>query len=115
MIAVRILLIPLAVSLLAVGPAPARVGEEHAPAAPPPAVAARHTLSAVSDEFELVSKNDPLEPGKPGRIDLYLSDFETNAPVSGATVTLQLRSQATGELAWSGTAERDASGGTALR
>ncbi len=62
----------------------------------------RHVLTAVSDRFELVLKNDPLRPGIKTPLDLYVSDFATNAPVAGARIALSLRS-ATREL-WSGSA-----------
>jgi hypothetical protein len=69
-------------------------------------VPSRQVLSAFSDQYELVLKSDALRPGmKPplSNLDLYLSDYQTNAPIGNASIDLSLRS-ATREL-WSGAAE----------
>jgi hypothetical protein len=48
----------------------------------------------VSDRYEVVLKNDPMMPGKAATLDLYLSDFATNAPIAGAQISLGVRSGA---------------------
>lgn len=80
----------------------AHEGHDDTPGTGGAAITGRHVLTAVSDRFEVVLKNDPLTPGLKTALDLYLSDFRTNAPVGGATVGLKLRSAAR-EL-WSGSA-----------
>jgi len=82
--------------------AAAHEGHDEAPGTGGAAISSRHVLTAVSDRFEVVLKNDPLTPGFKTALDLYLSDFRTNAPVERATVALVLRSDAR-EL-WSGSA-----------
>lgn len=76
-----------------------------------PASATDHTLDVTSERFELVAKNDPLAPGTPARLDLYLADFETNAPLSGASLRLSIRAKETGQEIWGGVAEADAAPG----
>ncbi len=66
------------------------------------AVSGRQVLSAASDRYELLFKIDTLLPGMKTDLDLYLSDFQTNAPVAGAAITLSLLAGSR-EL-WSGTA-----------
>lgn len=80
----------------------AHEGHDDAPGTGGSVIPGRHVLSALSDRLEVVLKNDPLRPGLKTELDLYLSDFITNVPVSGATVSLTLRS-ASREL-WSGSA-----------
>ena len=80
----------------------AHEGHDDAPGTGGAAISNRHVLTAVSDRYEVVLKNDPLTPGLKTALDLYLSDFQTNAPVAGATVGFVLRSEAR-EL-WSGSA-----------
>ncbi len=82
--------------------ADAHEGHDNAPGTGDAAISSRHVLTAVSDRFEVVLKNDPLTPGVKTALDLYLSNFRTNSPVAGATVGLKLRSKAR-EL-WSGSA-----------
>lgn len=82
--------------------AQAHAGHDDAPGTGTAAITGRHVLTALSDRFEVVLKNDPLRPGLTTALDLYLSDFKTNAPVAGAAVTLSLRSGAK-EL-WKGSA-----------
>jgi hypothetical protein len=67
-------------------------------------------MSATSEDYEVVVKNFALEVGKEARIDLYVSDFDTNAPVSAASVRLSLR--ASGREVWGGTAAPAEMGGT---
>ena len=66
------------------------------------AVSGRQVLTAASDRYELLLKSDALGPGMRTDLDLYLSDFQTNAPVAGVAITLSLRAGSR-EL-WSGTA-----------
>ena len=66
------------------------------------AVPSRYALSGVSDRFELLLKYDALGPGDKATLDLYLSDFASNAPVAEAAISLSLRSGSR-EL-WKGTA-----------
>ncbi|MEO5989653.1 MAG: efflux RND transporter periplasmic adaptor subunit [Candidatus Eisenbacteria bacterium] len=80
----------------------AHEGHDSAPGASGPVSPGRHVLAAASQQYEVLLKNDPLTPGMKTTLDVYLSDFQTNAPVTGATVSLNLRSGAR-EL-WSGTA-----------
>lgn len=47
-----------------------------------------YTTSALSRRFEVVLRYLPVGSGRPFRATLYLADFATNAPVSGATITL---------------------------
>jgi len=82
--------------------ADAHEGHDAAPGTGAAAISSRHVLTAQSDRYEVVLKNDPLTPGLKSGFDLYLSDFTTNAPVAGAKVGLVLRSEAR-EL-WSGPA-----------
>jgi hypothetical protein len=95
--------LPLAGLVLAVLVAAAAAHAAVSPAGP--ALVSRHTLAAQSSRFELVEKNDPLEPGKQAKLDLYLSDFATNRPVGGARMELELRSRGAAQPAWSGRAE----------
>lgn len=74
-------------------PSWAHEGHDEAPA-PTGAPSARHALTAVSERYEVVLKNDPLVPGKAATLDLYLSDFTTNAPIAGAQISLGVRSGA---------------------
>jgi Barrel-sandwich domain of CusB or HlyD membrane-fusion len=82
--------------------ADAHEGHDAAPGTGTAAISSRHVLTALSDRYEVVLKNDPLTPGLKTEFDLYLSDFKTNAPVAGAKVGMVLRSEAR-EL-WSGSA-----------
>ena len=80
----------------------AHEGHDDAPGASGPAIPGRHVLTAVSDRYEVVLKNDPLRPGLKTALDLYISDFRTNAPISDAAVSLSLRSD--GRELWSDSA-----------
>ena len=59
-------------------------------------------LAASSDRYELLLKFEALSPNKITTLDLYLSDFATNAPIAGARIGLSLR--AGGRELWSGNA-----------
>jgi cobalt-zinc-cadmium efflux system membrane fusion protein len=59
-------------------------------------------LTVHSDRYEVVLKSKPLRPGLKDSLDLYLSDFRTNAPIARATIALSLRSN--GKELWTGSA-----------
>lgn len=82
--------------------AQAHEGHDKAPDASGAVASNRHVVTAVSDRYEVVLKNDPLHPGLKTVLDLYLSDFQTNAPVTNATISLSLRSE--GRELWTGAA-----------
>ena len=70
--------------------ASAHGGEDHgAGGARATAGASAVTASALSRRFEVVLKHAPVRGGQPYQGTLYLADFATNAPVAGATVTLE--------------------------
>jgi len=99
-------------SLCAVTTGIAHEGEEHGtPAAKQGAAPAIHTLTAVSKDLELVVKNKPLSPGKPGQLNVYLNDFATNEPVSGATIQIHVNDQRDGRALWNGEASATESPG----
>jgi len=105
----------LAVCLALLGvssPSSAHEGEAHgAPPANQSAAPAIHVLTATSQSFELVIKNKPLLPGKPGRLDVYLNEFETNEPVAGASIQIRMNGQDDSHALWSGEAAPTASPG----
>lgn len=66
-------------------------GEDHGDAgAPAQAVSGRKSVSAQSENFDLVAQYGVIEPSKPATLDLYLSDYEANAPVAGATIQVSV-------------------------
>ena len=98
---IRLLTLVLVATLVATY-ATAHEGHDDAPGSGGAAISSRHVLSALSDRYELVLKNDALHPGLKTPLDLYLSDFQTNEPVTLQSISLSLRSGSR-EL-WSGTA-----------
>ena len=81
--------------LLIAGGAPlvfAHEGHDNAPSTGGTAIPGRHVLAAASERYEVLLKNDPLTPGLKSTLDVYLSDFRTNAPIEKARVGLSLRS-----------------------
>ncbi len=66
------------------------------------AISSQQMLSVHSDRYEVVLKCRQLRPGLGDTLDLYLSDFRTNAPIANVAVALSLRSNAR-EL-WTGSA-----------
>ena len=80
----------------------AHEGHDAAPGTDSAALPSRHVLTALSDHYEVVLKNDPLHPGLATTLDLYLSDFQTNAPRTNVNVSLSLRSN--GKELWTGSA-----------
>lgn len=66
-------------------------GEDHGappPAAAPPAGA--RVVESQTEAFEAVFKFKAAPPSEPVPIDLYVTDFATNAPVAGATVKVSI-------------------------
>ncbi len=90
----------------------AHEGEEHGAAAAKQAAApAIHTLTATSEDFELVMKNKPLVPGKQGQVNFYLNEFATNEPVAGASIQIRMNGQDDSHPLWSGDAAATVSPG----
>lgn len=70
-------------------PATAHGGEDHgAPAAPTGNRMTYFTSQAISDKYELVLHYEPLEAGQPGKLRLYINEFDSNKPVAEATLQL---------------------------
>jgi Barrel-sandwich domain of CusB or HlyD membrane-fusion len=74
-----------------------------APAIGDGAISLGQVLTVHSDRYEVVLKSKPLRPGRKDSLDVYLSDFQTNAPIADATIALSLRSSSR-EL-WAGSAK----------
>jgi hypothetical protein len=67
-------------------------GEDHG-APPPPPMSGDHgsrTASASTSAVELVTRWPAVPAGQAFPVRVLISDFETNAPVEGAAVTLDL-------------------------
>jgi multidrug efflux pump subunit AcrA (membrane-fusion protein) len=81
-------------------------GEDHGSAATPaPSTSGRNSASAQSESFDIVAEYGSIEPAKPTGIDLYLSDYETNAPVAGASIQVSISGVDNSSVA--ATAEKD--------
>lgn len=80
----------LVLSLLLAGTAHAHGGEDHGEggAAAAPAGATSFSVAALSEQFEVLLRYEPLEGGQPADLRLFLSDYATNAPIRGAKITL---------------------------
>ncbi len=64
-------------------------GEDHGDAKKEGAKPAAYFSSeAVSDVYELLAKYQPLMPGKEATLKLFVSDFNSNAPVDSATLQI---------------------------
>ncbi len=87
----RIGVLVLGVAFVSFG-SPTRVRAAEPPATGGPAVPGRYALSGTSDRFELMLKFDALRPADKATLDLYLSDFASNAPVPDAAISLSLHS-----------------------
>ena len=75
--------------LLLCGPAHAHGGEDHGAAkAATAAGATSFSVAALSEQFEVLLRYEPLEGGQPADLRLFLSDYATNAPIKGAKLTL---------------------------
>jgi RND family efflux transporter MFP subunit len=62
-------------------------GEDHGDAKKTTIKSATYFSSeAASDKYELLFKYQPLQPGKASLLNLYASDFYTNAPIDSATI-----------------------------
>ena len=84
------LLILLLGLLLLSGAAYAHGGDDHGGGAKAstPAGATSFSVAALSEQFEVLLRYEPLEGGKPADLRLFLSDYATNAPIKGAKLTL---------------------------
>ncbi|HEX8330485.1 MAG TPA: hypothetical protein VF629_23335 [Hymenobacter sp.] len=92
-------LIFLLLGLLLTGPVWAHGGEDHGDAASAtPAGATSFSVAALSEQFEVLLRYEPLEGGQPADLRLFLSDYATNAPIKGAKLTLTNPEDAT--LKW---------------
>ncbi|MCI1189835.1 hypothetical protein MON38_20630 [Hymenobacter sp. DH14] len=84
----QLLILLLGLLVLSVG-AYAHGGEDHgAPKASTPAGATSFSVAALSEQFEVLLRYEPLEGGKPADLRLFLSDYATNTPIKGAKLTL---------------------------
>ncbi|WP_035567979.1 hypothetical protein [Hymenobacter sp. IS2118] len=83
-------LLILLLGLLLSGTAYAHGGEDHGdgPKAGTPAGATSFSVAALSEQFEVLLRYEPLEGGQPADLRLFLSDYATNAPIKGAKLTL---------------------------
>ena len=83
-------LLILLLGLLLSAPARAHGGEDHGdgPKAGTPAGATSFSVAALSEQFEVLLRYEPLEGGQPADLRLFLSDYATNAPIKGARLTL---------------------------
>ncbi len=96
--------------LLFVGNLPARAhnGEDHGPAPAATAPGARYfTTTAVSDNFELVLRYEPVRAGESATLRLFVADFATNVPIHGAKLTLTTTEAPTVRLTATETAPGD--------
>jgi len=85
----QILILLLGLLLLS-SAAHAHGGEDHGDGAKAstPAGATSFSVAALSEQFEVLLRYEPLEGGKPADLRLFLSDYATNAPIKGAKLTL---------------------------
>ncbi|RPD43923.1 hypothetical protein DNI29_22690 [Hymenobacter sediminis] len=83
-------LLILLLGLLLAGAAAAHGGEDHGDGAKAsaPAGATSFSVAALSEQFEVLLRYEPLEGGQPADLRLFLSDYATNAPIKGAKLTL---------------------------
>ncbi|WP_345232711.1 hypothetical protein [Hymenobacter saemangeumensis] len=86
----RFLLLMLLTFLLTGGPVLAHGGEDHGAEAKPSGAAGPSYFStfAASEQFELLLRYEPLKPGEPAHLRLFIADFATNAPIRGAKLAL---------------------------
>ena len=83
------LLLILLLNLVWAGSVTAHGGEDHgATKAIAPAGATSFSVAALSEQFEVLLRYEPLEGGKPADLRLFLSDYATNTPIKGAKLTL---------------------------
>jgi hypothetical protein len=83
-------LVMLLLGLLLIGNAHAHGGEDHGdgPQAATPAGATSFSVAALSEQFEVLLRYEPLTGGQPADLRLFLSDYATNAPIKGAKLAL---------------------------
>lgn len=80
-----------AVAVLAACTAFAHGGEDHgAPAARTAQATERRVAESQTETFEAVVKYEAAPAGDPLPIDLFLTDYATNAPVEGATIRVSI-------------------------
>ncbi|MBF9238657.1 hypothetical protein I2I05_14730 [Hymenobacter sp. BT683] len=96
-------LVMLLLGLLLIGPAHAHGGEDHGDhaTAATPGGATTFSVAALSAQFEVLLRYEPLEGGQPAHLRLFLSDYATNAPIKGAKLTLTTPEDAA--LKWTAT------------
>ncbi|GAA4381113.1 hypothetical protein [Hymenobacter koreensis] len=64
-------------------------GEDHGEGkAATAAGATSFSVAAMSEQFEVLLRYEPLEKGQPAHLRLFLSDYATNVPIKGAKLTL---------------------------
>lgn len=81
-------------------------GEDHGgDTTPVQSVSGRNSASAQSESFDIVAEYGSIEPSKPASLDLYLSDYETNAPIAGASIQVSISGTDNSSVA--ATAEKD--------
>jgi hypothetical protein len=69
-------------------PAAAHGGEDHGETATATAPGAQYfSATSQSTQFELLLRYEPLKAGEPAHLRLFVSDYATNAPISGARLT----------------------------
>ena len=68
----------------------AHEGEEHGDTTKVKIEEGMFVLSAVTENFEVVLKYPPTEPGKELSILIYLSDYATNRPIKDAEIELEI-------------------------
>jgi hypothetical protein len=80
----------LLLGLLLNSPTWAHGGEDHGDGAQAatPAGATSFSVAALSEQFEVLLRYEPLQGGRPADLRLFLSDYATNAPIKGAKLTL---------------------------
>ncbi|WBO86793.1 hypothetical protein [Hymenobacter yonginensis] len=80
----------LLLGLLLTGAAHAHGGEDHSgtASAATPAGVTSFSVAALSEQFEVLLRYEPLEGGQPADLRLFLSDYATNVPIKGAKLTL---------------------------
>ncbi|GAB2464829.1 hypothetical protein GCM10011375_35440 [Hymenobacter qilianensis] len=68
--------------------ATAHGGEDHGETATATAAGAQYfSVTSQSAQFELLLRYEPIKAGEPAHLRLFVSDFATNAPISGARLT----------------------------
>jgi hypothetical protein len=87
---IHVILLLLLTALLGPGLAGAHGGEDHAGETQSQGTAGAHYFStfAASEQFELLLRYEPLHPGEPAHLRLFIADFATNVPIRGAKLAL---------------------------